>query len=125
VLLSQLINIDSARRPNCEKVQLALARIRRDVELQRLRGEHDERVGAAVAKWLPATNKAGALLPRSLLDVRRRRLSEASSSARWEEVEIEIESEPGSEEWNVPPSRSVRPIVMVLDVRHADSHRLR
>lgn len=109
MLLSQLINVDSARRPNCEKIQLALARIRRDVELQRLRGEHDEALGTAVAKWLPAASKAGVLLPRSLLDVRRRRSSEASSGARWEEVEVEIESEPGSEEWNIPLSRSVRP----------------
>ncbi|CDR35554.1 RHTO0S01e01904g1_1 [Rhodotorula toruloides] len=105
-LLSQLVNLDSTRRPSCEKVQLALTRIRRDLQLQRLRGEHEEAVGTAVAKWLPGTSKAGNLLPRAFIDARRRRLSEASSGVRWEEVEVEVESEAGSDEWNAPPSRA-------------------
>ncbi|BGP34960.1 putative serine/threonine-protein kinase iks1 [Rhodotorula toruloides] len=106
LLLSQLINLDSARRPSCEKVQLALVRIRRDLELRQFRGEHDEAVGTAVAKWLPGTSKARDLLPRSLIEARRKRLSEASSGARWEEVEVEVESEAGSDEWNGSPSRA-------------------
>ncbi|BGP27254.1 putative serine/threonine-protein kinase iks1 [Rhodotorula toruloides] len=105
LLLSQLVNVDSTRRPSCEKVQLALIRIRRDLELQRLRGEHEDAVGTAVAKWLPGTRRAGGPLPRTFADMRSRRLSEASSGARWVEVEVEVESEPGSEGWNVPPSR--------------------
>uniref|UniRef100_A0A0K3CIS7 BY PROTMAP: gi/472582083/gb/EMS19785.1/ protein kinase IKS1 [Rhodosporidium toruloides NP11] n=1 Tax=Rhodotorula toruloides TaxID=5286 RepID=A0A0K3CIS7_RHOTO len=107
LLLSQLINTDSTRRPSCEKVQLALTRIRRELELQRLRGEHEEAVGTAVAKWLPGARKAS-LVSRSFGDARRIRLSEASSGARWEEVEVEVESEAGSEEWNAQQSRSVR-----------------
>ncbi|KAK4329720.1 putative serine/threonine-protein kinase IKS1 [Rhodotorula toruloides] len=105
LLLSQLINTDSTRRPSCEKVQLALTRIRRELELQRLRGEHEEAVGTAVAKWLPGARKAS-LVSRSFGDARRIRLSEASSGARWEEVEVEVESEAGSEEWNAQQSRS-------------------